>query len=140
MEYYAIVSKVSHSIIANYYSDSGPDYTKPGSSYDQSALVHIVVPPEFHSPYAKVVQSDTEACGYSFEIDQSMIEQNIKEQWIYLRQQRDIKLKESDWRVVVTDYPSENKDAWIAYRQALRDLPSNTTDPYTVSWPTPPSN
>ena len=30
-------------------------------------------------------------------------------------------------------------DAWKTYRQALRDLPSNTSDPANPTWPTKPS-
>jgi len=29
-------------------------------------------------------------------------------------------------------------EARTAYRQALRDLPSNTTDPFNVTWPINP--
>jgi len=39
------------------------------------------------------------------------------------------------------DYPhatEEVKQAWLDYRQALRDLPGNTTDPENPVWPTPP--
>lgn len=140
MEYYAIINKTSHSIIANYYSDSGVDYTKPGISYDQSILVHVVVPSEFQRPHVIVVQSETEVTGYSFQIEEKMVEQAIKEQWSHMRQQRDLKLRDSDWRVSVSDYPqsSENKAAWITYRQALRELPSNTSDPSNIIWPAPP--
>lgn len=54
-----------------------------------------------------------------------------------LRAQRDRLLKESDW-TMFTDAPT-NKTAWKAYRQALRDLPANTTDPLNPEWPTPPA-
>ena len=30
-------------------------------------------------------------------------------------------------------------DAWKTYRQALRDLPANTSDPSNPTWPTKPS-
>jgi len=48
-----------------------------------------------------------------------------------LRLERNVLLKESDW-VMVTDYNPPNKDEWVIYRQALRDLPQTqpniTTD------------
>ena len=31
------------------------------------------------------------------------------------------------------------KQSWVVYRQQLRDLPANTVDPRTPTWPTPPT-
>lgn len=53
-----------------------------------------------------------------------------------LRQQRDFLLQQSDW-TQVPDAPVD-QSAWAIYRQALRDLPANTTDPANPIWPTPP--
>ncbi len=58
--------------------------------------------------------------------------------WKSLRGLRDAALASTDW-TVVEDTPVTNKAAWKTYRQALRDLPGNTTDPLNVTWPTPPS-
>lgn len=57
--------------------------------------------------------------------------------WRDLRAERDRLLAESDW-TVLGDSPTPTA-AWKTYRQALRDLPANTTDPFNVVWPTPPS-
>lgn len=57
--------------------------------------------------------------------------------WRNLRTQRDGLLAESDW-TVLSDSPTSTA-AWKTYRQALRDLPANTTDPLNPVWPTPPS-
>lgn len=54
-----------------------------------------------------------------------------------LRQQRDLLLQKSDW-TQVSDAPV-NQGAWATYRQALRDLPSNTSDPANPVWPVQPS-
>lgn len=56
-----------------------------------------------------------------------------------LREQRDQLLSKSDW-TQVADSPLSGsaKTAWATYRQALRDLPENTVDPKSPSWPTPP--
>jgi len=42
----------------------------------------------------------------------------------------------------VSDRPisEEVKAAWVAYRQALRDLPVSITDPAMITWPVPPSS
>lgn len=57
-----------------------------------------------------------------------------------VREQRDLLLQQSDW-TQSNDSPlsSEQKQEWAAYRQALRDLPSNTTDFTNPAWPTKPT-
>jgi len=61
----------------------------------------------------------------------------VDDLWHQLRTTRNTKLAESDW-TVLTDSPVSTA-AWKTYRQALRDLPANTTDPSNPVWPTPPS-
>jgi hypothetical protein len=57
-----------------------------------------------------------------------------------LRRERNRRLAEVDW-VFSTDYQMEDEErsVWVAYRQALRDLPSTTEDPTNPVWPTKPS-
>lgn len=57
--------------------------------------------------------------------------------WSSIRDQRNALLAASDW-TVLADTPTSTA-AWKAYRQQLRDLPANTTDPHNVVWPTPPA-
>lgn len=61
--------------------------------------------------------------------------------WEGLRNQRNRLLIESD-NYVTADrwdgYTTEQKTAWASYRQALRDLPQNTQDPFNPVWPTKP--
>jgi len=54
-----------------------------------------------------------------------------------LRSQRNELLSQSDW-TQVADAPVDAA-AWATYRQALRDLPANTTDPANPTWPTKPT-
>ncbi len=54
-----------------------------------------------------------------------------------LRNKRDRLLSETDY-LTLSD-TTEMSDAWKTYRQALRDLPANTTDPENPPWPTKPS-
>jgi len=59
-----------------------------------------------------------------------------------LRRQRDELLRESDVSVLPDRWatmPTETQTAWSVYRQALRDLPANTTDPLNPVWPIKPS-
>lgn len=59
------------------------------------------------------------------------------QQWLELRAKRDHLLTSSDW-TQVSDAPVDHA-AWATYRQNLRDLPDNTTDPLNVTWPTSPN-
>lgn len=57
-----------------------------------------------------------------------------------LRRKRDSILEKTD-KYTVPDYPHptpEARQAWLDYRQALRDLPANTEDPANPVWPVPP--
>jgi hypothetical protein len=54
-----------------------------------------------------------------------------------VRQSRDDKLKESDWRVIKALESNTPQDfAWAAYRQALRDITTQNGFPWTIDWPT----
>jgi len=53
-----------------------------------------------------------------------------------LRWKRNQLLAETDWWVF-PDSPDATAEQ-LAYRQALRDLPANTTDPANPVWPTKP--
>jgi len=57
-----------------------------------------------------------------------------------LRAKRNNLINKTDY-LAMSDYPhptEEAKQAWLDYRQALRDLPANTTDPENPVWPTAP--
>ena len=54
-----------------------------------------------------------------------------------MREQRDVKLLESDFPPVF-ERPLIKQLAWINYRQALRDLPTNTNNPLAPIWPIKP--
>ena len=54
-----------------------------------------------------------------------------------MRAQRNQKLTECDW-TQVADAPVDQA-AWAAYRQQLRDLPSQPGFPWEVEWPVEPS-
>lgn len=59
------------------------------------------------------------------------------EAWANLRSTRNAKLSETDW-TQVADAPVDQA-AWATYRQALRDLPANTVDPFNPVWPVEPA-
>jgi len=60
--------------------------------------------------------------------------------WKELREERNKRIAQTDY-LAIPDYPhatEEAKQVWLDYRQALRDLPANTTDPENPVWPVAP--
>ena len=62
--------------------------------------------------------------------------QKDAEQAKAVREQRNTKLSESDW-TQLADAPVDDL-AWATYRQALRDVPTQSGFPWTVTWPDAP--
>ena len=68
-----------------------------------------------------------------------------EEPWLKLRSERDRLLAETDWTVSRAIDKSNDgfgiqlEQVWVDYRQALRDLPANTTDPENPVWPVKPA-
>jgi len=54
------------------------------------------------------------------------------------REKRNELLLDSDC-VVLEDYPIDDKTAWKAYRQALRDVPGQASFPGNINWPVAPT-
>jgi len=64
----------------------------------------------------------------------------VVRKWKELREERNRRIAQTDY-LFTSDYPHatpEAKQAWLDYRQALRDLPANTTDPENPVWPVAP--
>jgi len=54
-----------------------------------------------------------------------------------VRDQRNTELATCDW-TQIADAPEINKAAWVIYRQALRDVPTQAGFPWAVDWPAKP--
>ena len=90
-----------------------------------------------YSPYSRIEG------GVVVEANESEIAANEQEKelelaWMRLRYERSKRLAACDW-TQVPDAPVD-QTAWATYRQELRDLPSNTTDPSNPIWPQPPGS
>jgi len=68
------------------------------------------------------------------------IAETIPDEWYFerFRNWRNNELKNCDW----TQLPDAvcNKEAWVIYRQKLRDLPAQNVDPKKIKFPTKPEN
>jgi hypothetical protein len=58
--------------------------------------------------------------------------------WNFIRELRSSKLRQSDWSMLPDANPKPSKEAWLEYRQALRDIPQKFSNPEDVIWPLPP--
>lgn len=74
------------------------------------------------------------------DMDAETIATKDAEQATSVRIQRDEKLKESDWMVVKSiETQSVFSPEWATYRQALRDVTSQSGFPWEVQWPEQPT-
>ena len=71
------------------------------------------------------------------DMDAEAIAAKDAEQAKSVREQRNQKLKDSDW-TQGKDIADNISTAWAAYRQALRDVPAQAGFPWDVQWPTQP--
>jgi len=73
--------------------------------------------------------------------DPVKVQAKTAQAWTQLRTERNARLAASDWVALSDAHLSQDKkDAWFAYRQALRDLPDEVTitspaDLVSVEWP-----
>ena len=94
-------------------------------------------------PNAKLIDDSTgafDANGVHITLDQSLIDAAAAElvtenAWNDLRAKRTQLLTETDYLALSDATLSEDMRT---YRQALRDLPANTSDPANPTWPTKP--
>lgn len=70
-------------------------------------------------------------------LSEQEISNNIQQQWSIVRQERDKLLKDCDW-TQLSDVVLENKEEWVIYRQALRDV-TTQQDPFNIVWPVVPN-
>lgn len=107
-------------------------------SYLKTQAIQALRPgAEFYQVGDVVTWLDTEqAEPTAQEIQDEMNRQAAEVPWNELRTKRNQLLAETDY-LANTDVTMP--DAIKTYRQALRDLPANTTDPANPSWPIKPS-
>ena len=80
--------------------------------------------------------TDTEPAKTAAEQEAEYKAMKDAEQAQSVRNSRTQMLKDSDWTQIADS--TADKQAWAAYRQALRDITSQAGFPWTIDWPTQP--
>ena len=97
--------------------------------------VHLEVPEGLDPQCLMAVRSDSGEV--TLQTDPTKVQAKTDAQWASVRSQQRQKLYESDWTCSVTDYEVPNKSEWVQYRQALRDV-TTQSDPFNIVWPVAP--
>lgn len=86
----------------------------------------------WHAENTQPKPSEQELWAYEQEVD-------LLVRWDLVRRKRDKLLTACDW-TQISDAPlsAEQKAAWALYRQNLRDIPQQPTEPENVVWPIEP--
>ena len=104
--------------------------------------VEIIESLSFTTPTQKLTTVDAYVEGgkvYTVRVESTTTEEQTNltnAKWAEVRNYRNALLRESDWRALSDVTLS---DVWRTYRQELRDIPSAQSDPYNITYPTPPS-
>ena len=105
-------------------------------------VVKLIETLTFTTPTQKLSPVDAYVEGgkaYNVKVESTTTDEQtalINQQWANIRFERDRKLKDTDWRA---SSDLTLSDDWKTYRQALRDVPTQS-DPYNITWPTEPSS
>lgn len=89
--------------------------------------------------YQDVVDADAKVVNFVWSAV-SYTQDQIDAEWNKVRVIRNSRLKSCDY-TQLSDVPmtAQEKSDWATYRQALRNLPQNTVNPFDVSWPVQPA-
>ena len=86
-----------------------------------------------------VTMTDAEIAKFKASLPIKTETDALNEQWRYVRNKRDDLLTKTDWVVTrASETGVAETDAWKTYRQALRDI-TTQSDPTNITWPTKPS-
>jgi len=127
-----------------------PDIVNALEALKPEAIWSLVNNPTATSDYECLVwQDETQTKPTEEEVNAKITELVNAYPMRLLREERDIRIAKSDWRIVMAKETGNNiPTAWKTYRQALRDLPASSTpkldssdqlDMSSVTWPTEPT-
>ena len=108
-----------------------------------AGYVEVSNPPDFNQETHKLVWSGIE--WQTISLTESEISARNAKRWQEIRETRDVKIKEIEWRVMRNLSETrqgldttDNITDLDTYIQALRDITSSTTNPLEVPWPSKP--
>jgi hypothetical protein len=104
-------------------------------------VVELVQTLSYTEPTQKLSNVDAYVEGgkaYSVKVESTTTDEQTtltNAKWVAVRNMRNNLLQATDWRA---SSDLTLADAWKTYRQALRDIPTQS-DPFNITWPTEPS-
>jgi hypothetical protein len=100
----------------------------------REVTTHMEVPDDVDAEISCAVRPETDGYGwtaapFAFVVDPAKSYEKEARLWDALRAKRNALLSECDW-TQVADAPlsDEKKEAWLAYRKAVRDLPGSVVN------------
>jgi len=137
-----VVVHLSNLSVNTYYQADAPNYSIfGGENGNPQASVHLPVPEGFTWDTVRGVADPSCAQGVYLVQDPAKVQAKTDAQWTQVRAQQTDLLYKSDWTCSVIDPPAPilaQRDQWVAYRQALRDV-TTQSDPFNITWPVPPA-
>ena len=119
-----------------------PDTGVTTSFLTENNVVNVITTLDYTSPTQKLTKVDAYVEGgkvYNVRVESTTAEEQadlISAEWSQVRMKRNMLLQQTDWRAC-SDLTLS--DDWKDYRQALRDVPTQS-DPFNITWPTAPSS
>ena len=104
-------------------------------------VVELIETLSYTTPTQKLSTVDAYLDGgkaYTVKVESTTTEEQTalkNTEWENVRNQRNAKLKKTDWRA---SSDLTLSDAWKNYRNELRQIPQTQTDPYKNPWPAEP--
>jgi len=108
----------------------------------ENNVVELVENLSYITPTQKLSNVDAyvqDGKAYNVRVENTTAEEQTAltdQKWIAIRLERNRRLQITDWRA---SSDLTLSDDWKTYRQALRDVPTQS-DPYNITWPTEPSS
>jgi len=108
----------------------------------ENNVVDVITTLDYTVPTQKLTKVDAYVEGgkvYNVRVESTTAEEQaalISAEWSQVRMERDMLLQQTDWRA---SSDLTLSDDWKSYRQALRDVPTQS-DPFNITWPTAPSS
>mgnify|MGYP001219547784 CR=1 FL=1 len=119
-----------------------PSSGVPTSFLTENNVVELIETLSYTTPSQKLSKVDAYVDSgkvYNVKVESTTTDEQtalITAKWVEVRMERDILLQQTDWRA---SGDLTLSDDWKTYRQALRDVPTQS-DPFNITWPTAPSS